>query len=376
MTTRESFSRSLGLAGLVVAGAWAGPMAGGQVALVAKPLGGVLGIPGSVVGYSALAALLTGCATAGLAARRGLSPRWTGWCGIAAGVAWIVAGGTADAMAFAAAVLVAGAAGGPLIMIGRVLVWPHRTALTGWHIAMTAGVAVTAALAAGSADAPGTGLIVAGAAVILHSLIALRAQPIARRGNSIPAAEPATRVPAGYAIAGLVVGGTVLPALHLLLFRWEVLGADQAGLLSAAAVPASIAVALPGPHPRAIAVLLILAAGGPVLVAIAPGRATVTIGLALTLTAAARALRGLDLLASQRPKQPPGTVAITVFIPVAAGLAGWGAVSAAGHAVGAGTALTALAVPVLAAVLLWQRSARTRTVRAPVADPVFEGGTP
>ncbi|MCP9624891.1 hypothetical protein FOH10_15900 [Nocardia otitidiscaviarum] len=427
-------SDRLGLAALVLAGAWAGPVAGGQLVLLSKPFGGVVGVPGAAVGYIAITALVTGSVAAAVAVWRRLSPSWAAGVGIVAGLAFIVAGMVTGPVPFVAAMLVASAACGPLIAIGRVVVWRQPRALAGWQVAMTVGVAVAAGTSAIWIETPGTALIVAGIAVGLHSVLALGVthaaeEPIpisadadagadagagARAGADADAdaradADADARADAGadaraggdgsdagvgsgagvgagagasvsirsllfgYATAGFVLGGTVLPALHLLLFRWEAFGADQVGLLLLAAVPAGVAVALPGPQVGAVPVLLILAAGGPVLVATAPGTAGAAVGIAVTLAAATRAARGLDRTAATVPGHPWLPI-LTLLAVLAAGVLGLGAVTLLDARFGTGTALTALALPVLIAAALYARSARPRPARTSAAHPVLEGG--
>ncbi|MEV0248656.1 hypothetical protein AB0H76_18795 [Nocardia sp. NPDC050712] len=285
---------------LVLAGACACPVAGGQLVLLGKPLGGVLGVPGAVVGYLALAALLTGCVT-GVFARRGLSPRVAGGCAVVVGAGFAVAGLVTVPWLFTAAVLLAGAAAGPLVVAARaagLAVTGARGAgrefgpLTPWHGAAAAGVAGAAGLAALGEQRPGMGLTVAGAVLVVLGIVARSANCAAEKQDS-PLQLPRRRL-LGYAAIGLAVGGTVLPALHLLLFRWNTLDADRAGLLLLAALPALLVLAFPAPHESAVTPLLILAAGGPVLVATAPGPITLAVGIAVTSTASARAARGLD----------------------------------------------------------------------------------
>ncbi|MBF6135592.1 hypothetical protein IU501_21625 [Nocardia otitidiscaviarum] len=396
-------SDRLGLAALVLAGAWAGPVAGGQLVLLSKPFGGVVGVPGAAVGYIAVTALVTGSVAAAVAVWRRVSPSWVAVAGIVAGLAFIVAGMVTGPVPFVAALLVASAACGPLIALGRVVVWRQPRALAGWQVAMTVGVAVAAGTSAIWIETPGTALIVAGIAVGLHSVLALGLTRAAEEPIPIGAGASAGggsdgssggRASAGagvgvgagagasvsirlllfgYATAGFVLGGTVLPALHLLLFRWEAFGADQVGLLLLAAVSAGIAVALPGPHVGAVPVLLILAAGGPVLVATAPGTAGAAIGIAVTLAAAARAARGLDRTAATVPGHLWLPV-LTLLVVLAAGVLGLGAVTLLDARFGTGTALTALALPVLTAAALFARSARPRPARTSAAHPVLEGG--
>lgn len=382
----------IGRGALIAAGAWAGPVAGGQLILLAKPLGGVLGVPGAVVGYIALTALVIGCATGALAAWRAPSPRVSGGGAMVGGAAFAVAGMVTGPVLFVAATLIAAAACGPLIVTARTFAWRNRVALNGWHVAQAVGVVLAAGTAAWSEGSPGTALVVTGIVLVVLGMVGLWAEPSAAPRDSTAPTDHAERrrVLLGYAVVGLVLGGTVLPTLHLLLFRWNALADEQATLLMFAAIPAVLAVALPGPRADAIPVLALLVAGGPVLVATAPGTETAAIGLAVTLTAAARAGRGLDLVAAgdrvrRRDAAPsttsgarsrtPGPITTLATAVVAAG-AGLALVSLGDELFGTATALTLLAFPVGVAARYAGRAALTSAVRSPVAGPILEGGTP
>ncbi|UGT44153.1 hypothetical protein LTV02_12505 [Nocardia yamanashiensis] len=431
-------------AALLAAAASAGPVAGGQLALLAKPFGGTLGIPGAAVGYLALTALLLGSVTGAAATRFPLPARGAGGCAIAAGAAVAAAGSTTSPLLFTTAILLAAASVGPLLVTARIQSCSRRSWLTAWHLAMTAGLAAAAALAAAGTRHPDAALLVAGIATVLCGVPLSILEPTRAQLDSMPAAnethtssgsapgrgtgsatptsratggepatgpasssgtgsatptsratggEPATgaglvggtrsatavaavtmgAMTLGYAGLGVLVGGTVLPTLHLLLFRWDALTADQAALLLLAALPAVFVVALPGPHTTAIPILLLLAAGGPVLVATAPGRATAAVGLGLTLAAAARAAHGLDTVYLGRIRRF-GSAAVPFGLLTVAGVVGLGAVTVCGRWVGTGTALTLLAVPIaLAAACYGRMLAPAAVVRS--AAPALEGGS-
>ncbi|WP_216893103.1 hypothetical protein [Nocardia alni] len=358
-----------GAAGLILAGAVAGPLVGGQVALLRAPLGGVLGVPGDVVGYIGAAAVLLGCATAVFESRWRVGLRGIGVCAVLAGVSMVIAGTVDQKWVFTAAVLCAGASTGPVLVRGRISAWREPPALTGWQVASAAGVASAAASAAACASTPGAGLAGAGAAVLLLGLVVI-AKPPATQWESGPMRGPRMpwRYPPVYVAVGFVAGGAVLPALHLLLFRWNVLDRDQALLLLPAAVLAVVAVAIPGPRAESIAPLLVLASGGSILVATAPGPVTSAIGIAVVLAAAARALRGLDLVVPHDIR----AATATLLAVVAGGGIGLVLVSVPGQLIGAGNALTILAIPTALAALLPGRLTAVSAIDA----AALEGGTP
>lgn len=387
-----------GIGGLILCGALAGPVAGGQLALLAKPFGGVVGIPSAAVGYLAISAFALGCATAAI--RPGRSVRVAGVCGVIAGMAFAIAGLVSTPWMFTTAVLVAGAGTGPAFLTGRMRALAGST-LTGWHIVTALGVVVAAAVAVVCQRTPGTGLFVPGLLAAACAAVAVfapdgadSATAVGRRPGDRLLPAPMRWVLAGYGALGLLVGGTVLPALHLLLFRWNAAGSEQATWLVFAALPAVFAVALPTPDPSAVVPLLVLAAGGPLLVGTAPGEATLAIGIAVALAAAARAARGLDgeIHAATLPSGagvpsvagaagvpsgavaaggPSGAVAATVLVAAVAAAAGLGLVSALARLAGTGSGLAVLAGVSVGCALLCGRLAP----RPAGAEPVVRGGT-
>ncbi|MFB7719724.1 hypothetical protein [Nocardia sp. NPDC056100] len=376
MATCGSSSKSV--AALVLGGTLAGPVAGGQLVLLAKPLGGVLGIPGTVVGYIALTVLTVGGAAALLTVRRRLSFPVAGVCAMVTGAGFAVAGSVSAPWLFVPAAVVAGVAAGPLVVTGRAMAFESNGALTGWQVAMTTGVAVTAGMASLCYERPGLGLILAGAGLIVLGLgFALVNRNASQPGSLIVACGALPhRYLLGYAVAGWIVGGTVLPSLHLLLFRWNALGAEQTNLLVLASIPAIAALVLPAPRLGAVVPLLILAAGGSVLVATAPGRATLTIGIGVALTAAARAARALDVAVRVETSGSHRAAALTTLVVVGAGSAGLATVTALGELFGTGSGLTVLALPALALAPLCVPRAPVRASRSPLIAQVLEGEAP
>ncbi|WP_433655022.1 hypothetical protein ACQPW1_29365 [Nocardia sp. CA-128927] len=356
----------------------AGPVAGGQLVLLGKPLGGTIGVPGAVVGYIVLTAVVLGLLAAALWLWRLRSSAGTASaCGVLAGFAVIVAGAVDSVVVFTIAVLLAGAVTGPLLAVGRALAFDlGRGGLVRVHAAAMVGMAAAAWLAGRYYEDPGGGLIITGA---LTSVLGLVTGLLARCGAG---ALPPGRLAAigvgvrsalpGYLAAGIAIGGATLPALHLLLFRWNEFGAAQCMWLSVAAAPAVVAIIVPGRRPDAVPVLLILAAGGMVLVATAPGPATLIIGLALTLSAGTRAVTALDegvCLSTVRAERI-AVAGVTAAVAVLSGVAALGVVDLLGRLIGAGSALTVSALCVL--VVVWlpvRRSARQR-MRAAVESGV------
>ncbi|MFD6159841.1 hypothetical protein ACFWF7_36070 [Nocardia sp. NPDC060256] len=341
-------------------------MAGGQLVLLGKPFGGVVGVPGSVLGYLALAAAVLGTATALLCVWRiRLSLQIASASGVLAGLAILVAGVADTVAVFTIAILLAGAAVGPLLVAGRALAADLGGASSVFgNAAAVTGVAAAAWLGGRYYEEPGTGLIIAG---VLTAFFGASAGLLGRRGvdSNSPAQPmrfgiPARTILAGYAETGLAVGGTVLPALHLLLFRWNEFGVEQLTWLLFAAAPAAVAVVFPGRKQAGVPVLVVLAAGGALLVATAPGPVTLTIGLAVIMLAAARAVAALDeaIWASVPHRDKGVTAAVGAIVVAITGIAGLGLVDLLGRLVGTGSALSVLAGCVLIAVLLFSRPGR------------------
>ncbi|MFD3747380.1 hypothetical protein [Nocardia sp. NPDC058633] len=371
--TRHRASVSAALCAVI-----AGPVAGGQLVLLAKPLGGVVGLPGAVVGYLVLTGAVLGLFAALLCLwQLRTSVEMASACGVLAGIAVLVAGAADTVAVFAVAVLVAGTVTGPLLVAGRTLAADlGRQSFLVMHAAATAGLVAAAWLGGRYYENPGAGVIAAGAltAILGVSTGLLRARlaeaPMSRRAATIGAVPRAAL--AGYVAVGLAVGGTVLPALHLLLFRWNEFGAEQLTWLLFAATPAVFVVALPGRRPVAVPVLLILAAGGPVLVATASGPVLLTIGLAVTLAAAARAMTALDEQVCLRADRAAATAVVTAI----AGSTGLGLVDLLGRVVGTGSALTVLAACVLVAARLCGRHDPAASPPQRVLSSHNEGGAP
>ncbi|MFI6043812.1 hypothetical protein ACIA8C_19440 [Nocardia sp. NPDC051321] len=366
---------------IVLGGVLSGPVAGGQLVLQAKPFGGLIGVPGAVIGYVAVTGLALAWLLVPLAVwllRRISRARMAGVCALCAGAALITAGSVETRAIFVAAVLIAAAATGPLLVLGRAAApMLGRRGGAYWCAVMVAGVVPAAAAAARWAAQPGLGLLLTGVATAASGAAVLTSVPRALAGESTSGAGHVEwRVLIAYAAAGWAVGAAVLPGLHLMLFRWNVLDAGQAGWLLLAALPAALAVSVPDPDAAATPVLLTLAAGGPVLVATAPGPVTLSAGLAVTLAAAARATSGLDqiTIASAPHVARVAVGARTTAAVTAGGIAGLGVVAAVGRYTGTGSGLTVAAACALATVLLTRQRAAADLGMSPVLGTVFERG--
>ncbi|MGV9678714.1 hypothetical protein ACWDSJ_25820 [Nocardia sp. NPDC003482] len=333
----------------VAAGVGAGPVAGIALVLLAKPLAGVAGIPGVVSLYLAVTAfvLAGGTGAAMLLVRRGVPRLFRAGCGLLAGVGLVTAGSGQAVAAFAVGVLVTGAATGPLLIAGRVAVLTGERAVGIWYAVMAAGLVGGSVLAGACARHPGYALSITGAVVLVTSI------PLVINGfrrktpcrNPERATVPWPFLPA-YLTAGAAAGLVVLPTLHLLLFRWNVLDAEQWRWLALAAAPAPPLV-LPRRRSGAVAPLLLLAAGGAVLIATAPGVWTLVVGLAVTVAALGRALAALDDTALagagirvSAATALAGSAGALTGLGTAAGLSRWWGT---GSALTVGAALVALA---------------------------------
>ncbi|MBF6331173.1 hypothetical protein [Nocardia transvalensis] len=356
----------------VLAGVAAGPMAGSVLVLLTKPLAGEFGVPSPVMRYVMLAALVVGCVGVAACLRlpRGISRLASGTCVVVAGAGLAIAGAMPDVWSFTSGVLIAGAAAGPLWVAGRALVAVRAGGVGAWYAAVAVGAAGGALAAGAWAQKPRTALIVIACAVLVAGVVSVSAGvrgvhswTVPRHSRPGPAGLPRPML-LGYVGAGLALGGTVFPALHLLLFRWNVLDDEQWRWLAMAIAPAAVLV-LPRRTAEAVAPLAILTAGGALLIATAPGVWTSVIGSAVTLTAATRLLATLDDAALGANPIPNVRIsAATALATAIGGLAGLGGAAALGLWFGTGTAVTLLAFPVLACALPVSRAARIGNRRA------------
>ncbi|MET7770073.1 hypothetical protein [Nocardia sp. NPDC005366] len=324
------------------------PVGGGQLILMSKPIGGVIGAPGAVSGYIAVTAALLGCLTALAAPRllRRTSAHAGAWSALGAGAALIVAAAATGPILFCAGVLVAGALTGVVYTTGRIYFAELGANARNSRHAMTwLGLLTSAALARIFYTDPMSGLMAAGVVAAGFGVLAvpLAMNPGPARSVTGPVA-PHRPALLGYGAAGFAVGATITPTLHLLLLRWEVLGEDQMPIVGVAAVAALVAVLVPL-RPVSVSLLLVIAAGGPLLASVGPGSATTAVGLAVTVAATARAVVELDRSAAHATARP---TAIAVCVGGLGAVAGYGTGESLAEVFSAGTALTLVAVPILA----------------------------
>lgn len=339
---------------VLIGAAAAGPMAATEIALLSKPLGGATGLPGAVVGYTGLTALALAAATVLPAWRWRLAAtgRRAGFAAIIAGLGLLVAAVVPAVGAFTAGLLATGIGAGPLLLAARA-----ATRARAFHVAMSAGALAGALAAALLVEHPRLAVLTAASVAVAAGLVAAVADPgldAGFDGGIRACTRRLGRYSSTYGALGFAVGATVLPALHLLLFRWNVLDADQPAYLAAALVPAPLAATLTGYGRPAPALSLILAAGGLLLVATAPGAWQTALGVAVTVTAAVRATAVTD--STLREQIPEGQrvcwAAVTGTALALGGFGGLAATAGLARVWGTGSALTLLAIVVLAAAVV------------------------
>ncbi|MFC5751300.1 hypothetical protein [Actinomadura rugatobispora] len=357
----------------------AGTLAGGTVLLLADALGGVVKVPGDVVTYMALTGLLLACA--GLPpvlwqARRMPAHGATAVAGALACLAIALAGSVPAVPVFATGVMLAGLLAAPLLAVPRAQAVRAPGAPAWCQAAALAGAAVAAWLATAHSAEPGTALLFAGLPAALLALASIAvpytvpappARPVARlrdvAGGDVRAALPA------YLAAGWVVGASLMGGLHLLLFRWNLVGEQPVRHLAWALPPAVVLVVLgrrTAEAARTLPWLLLAGAAAPVLMATAPGPVLLAAGFTVAAAAACLAVAALDT-AVLRPlpyERHLPAAGLTAVAAVAGGLAGYGCVTALRGMLAEGSALTLTAVPPILAALAALR-VRGREARRP-----------
>ncbi|MFC6929185.1 hypothetical protein ACFQHO_01660 [Actinomadura yumaensis] len=377
----------------------AGPLAAGAVLLLADALGGIVEMPGDAVTYTAYCALLVACLEVPLVLRLAGRVSAPGMTAVAGGLAplAVAAGGLVpNVPAFASAMVLAGLLGGPLLVLPRALLPAGLAAW--WHLAALAGVAGAAFLAVARANAPGDAVAVAGvlAAVLGVGAICVP-KPVREAPDSglptskgrPPAAGAvsaralglreafALALPAlpGYATAAGAVAVTVQSGLHLLLFRWNLVGGAPALRLAWAALAAVVLTVLARNLAGAtwpVPWLLLMAATAPVLVATAPAGWALAASFTVVLAAAALAAASLDgaLIARAPAAQRPGLAGVTAAVSVTAALAALGVMALIGKVTDDVSAATLMAVPLAAGAF----AASGTAVKRPGALPAAEAG--
>ncbi|MFC9971103.1 ATP-binding cassette domain-containing protein [Spirillospora sp. NPDC127200] len=355
---------AVGRAGILACAA-AGPLAAGTALLLADALGGVVKMPGDAVVYTAVTALLLAALATPLVlwlARRTSMPGLTAAAGGLAAFAVAVAGLVPIVPVFASAVLLAGLLGAPLLALPRALAEPRL--YVWWHTAALAGLAAAGYLAASFTGTPGRALVVAGTLAALLAVAAVcgprtprppagERPAVARLRDAWPVARPAL---VAYAATAMAVAVTLRGGLHLLLFRWDMVGSGPLALLAWAAVPAAaltVAARSLTLSTRPVPWLLLAAATAPVLVATAPASWLVPVAFTVALAAAVLAVAALDtaILKPAPVGLRPALAGLTAAVAVLGGLAGLGAPALFGALTDDASALTLTAVPIALAAL-------------------------
>ncbi|MGW4248987.1 hypothetical protein [Nocardia sp. NPDC004722] len=199
---------------LLIATAAAGPAAGIEIALLCKPLGGATGMPGAVVGYIGLAALVLGCAAILPAHRWRLlcSVRRGGIAALVAGTGLMAAGLISTMWGLTAGVLVAGSAAGPLLVVALA-----EASVRGFHAAMSAGALAGAVGATALFERPGLALAIAGGIAAMAGSAAAVANPVSGAGFDGGLRAGARRLCRSlihYGAIGFVAGAMVLAELR------------------------------------------------------------------------------------------------------------------------------------------------------------------
>ncbi|WP_165970288.1 hypothetical protein [Actinomadura sp. 6K520] len=346
----------------------AGPPAGGTVLLLTDALGGVVKVPGDVVTYMALTGLVLACAglfpllwTAG----RRRPHRAAAACGATAGLAVALAGLVPAVPVFATALLAAGVLAGPLLAVPRACAARSSGGPARGQAAALAGLAAAAWLTVLRSADPGSALLIAGgcaAALAAAAALLAREAPgesgrsVGRVRDMIGVREVKASLPV-YLLVGWVAGSSLMGGLHLLTFRWDLIGEEPVRHLAWALLPA-VALAVLGRRAAGTAQtvpwLLLAGAAAPILMASAPGPGTLAAGFAVALPAAGLAVAALDTTVL-RPLPEPRRLAAAGLTGIAAaggGLAGFGCAAALRAVLAEGSALTLTALPPIVGALL------------------------
>lgn len=379
MTPSHARGDAVARAGLLGTAA-AGPLAGGAVLLLSDALGGVVKVPGEVVTYMALTGLALACAVLvpALWLARRLPPHGlVAVTGALAGLAVALAGSVPTAAVFSTAVMAAGLLAGPLLAVPRAQAARTAGAPAWWQAAALAGTAGAAWLAVAWSATPGTALVFAGvvAAVLAVAAIVVpydapaemaRVRDAARE-RDVRAALPV------HLLAGWAIGAPVMGGLHLLTFRWNLVGEEPVRHLAWALLPAVVLVVAgrrAAGSAQTVPWLLLAAAAAPMLMATAPGPVPLAAGFAVATAAGCLAFAALDA-AVLRPlpdDRRPAAAGLTAMAAVFGGLAGYGCAAGLRGILAEGSALTLTAVPPVLGALL---ALRVRGPRVPAVEPAF-----
>ena len=366
---RERRSEAIACAG-ALAGASSGPLAGATVLFLADALGGVVKVPGDVVTSMAVTGLVLACLVLPLTlwlSRRLPIPGLVAVSGGLGALALAMGGLMPTGPVFASATMLAGVLAGPALVLPRALAarLPGRDAFAWWQAAALTGLVLAACVAVTCSGSPGQALALAGLAAAVLGVAAICAPSACERGESPTGFREAVAdvrsALAGYATAGLAVGATVMAGLHLMVFRWNLVGDDAVERLAWAALGAAVLVVACrhlARSPQTAPWLLLASATAPVLVATAPGPVTQAAGFAVAPAAACLAVAALDaaVLGTLPFARRPAAAALTTGDAVLGGLVGWGGAALLRPHTGEGSALTVMTFPIIAGALLTLRA--------------------
>ncbi|MER6810175.1 hypothetical protein ABT299_12920 [Spirillospora sp. NPDC000708] len=359
----------------------AGPLAGGTVLLLSDALGGVVRVPGDVVTYMAVTALVLACAA--LVPALWLSGRLRPYRvaaagGAPAGAVVALAGLVPAVPVFATALMAAGILAAPLLAAPRASALRTPGGPARDQAAALAGLAAAAWIATLSAADPGTALVIAGvsAAVLAVAATAVPHAPPAASGRraarvrDVLAERDVRAALPVYLLTGWAAGAPLMGGLHLLTFRWNLIGAEPVRYLAWALLPAVALVVVGHRTARAaqtVPWLLLAAAAAPMLMASAPGPVPLAAGFTVALAAACLAVAALDTTVL-RPLPDPRHLAaagLTCVTAATGGLAGYGCAAALRGTCAEGTALTLTALPPILGALLALRVCGPQIVKPP-----------
>ncbi|MEU4821976.1 ATP-binding cassette domain-containing protein [Actinomadura sp. NPDC023710] len=376
---REPRRSAAGTAGRFAMAA-AGPLAGGTVLFSSDALGGVVRVPGDVVTYMALTGLVLACAALvpalWLAGR--LRPhRSAALGGALAGTGVALAGLVPAVPVFASALMAAGILAAPLLAAPRASALRTAGSPAGGQAAALAGLAAAAWIATLWSAHPGKALLVAGATAAVLAVVAAGphgppaepGRPVARVRDVLAVRDVRAALPA-YLLAGWAAGAPLMGGLHLLTFRWNLIGAEPVRYLAWALLPA-VALVVAGRRATGAARtgpwLLLAGAAAPMLMASAPGPVLLAAGFTIALAAACLTAAALDT-AVLRPLPDSRRLAAAGLTGVAAaagGLAGLGCAAVLRGILAEGSALTLTALPPILGALLALRVHGPQAERPP-----------
>ncbi|GAA0965810.1 hypothetical protein [Actinocorallia libanotica] len=318
----------------IVGSAAVAPLALGSLVLLGDGLGTLLSFPGQVVGYMVAMGVLVGIGVSPWVLRGEGHPAVRRLLCLLPGLSLLVMAALPAVPVFATLAMVIG------LCVPTLLAMTRGGAGRGMGYAGVAGAAGAVAVAAVWQDQPRLGLAVAGVFAVFTGAFSGPVPDSRRAFREVRWTLPA------YAAVGWALGAVILPAARLLLFRFELFGADRMYHLLAAVAGGCLLAFLLGRLTDEVPSLLIAAAGGLLLVATAPWAAGIAVGAAVVFGAAMAALARLDRLAAGRGAALSETAALL------GALGAYGAEPLLRMFAGSGSVLALSTVP-MALLILW-----------------------